>query len=305
MKHLWAETYRPRVLQEYVFRDDAQRQQVENWIKTGSIPHLLFSGAPGVGKTTLARIIIKELQIDEFDVLEINASRENSVDTIRAKITGFVQTMPFGELKIVLLDEADFITPNGQAALRGVMETYHATARFILTCNYPNRIIPALHSRCQGFHIERTDLTEFTARMATVLVAESVEFDLDNLDTYVKATYPDLRKCLNLCQQNSTNGVLIPPRGDETDGRDWKIDAVTLLKKNRVTEARKLICGSIRPEEAEEVFRWMYDNLDLWSAEQEKQDQAIVYIRNGIANIPLVADQEINLSATLIELTSL
>ena len=305
MKHLWAETYRPRVLQEYVFRDDAQRQQVENWIKTGSIPHLLFSGAPAVGKTTLARILIKELQIDEFDVLEINASRENSVDTIRAKITGFVQTMPFGELKIVLLDEADFITPNGQAALRGVMETYHATARFILTCNYPNRIIPALHSRCQGFHIERTDLTEFTARMATVLVAESVEFDLDTLDTYVKATYPDLRKCLNLCQQNSTTGNLVAPRGDETGAKDWKIEAVTLLKNNRVTEARKLICASMRPEDAEELFRWMYDNLDLWSAEQEKQDQAIVYIRNGLANIPLVADQEINLSATLIELTSL
>lgn len=305
MKNLWAETYRPQRLTDYVFRDEAQRQQVENWVKSGGIPHLLFSGAPGVGKTTLARIIINELNIDQFDVLEINASRENSVETIRAKITGFVQTMPFGDLKIVLLDEADFITPNGQAALRGVMETYHATARFILTCNYPNRIIPALHSRCQGFHIERTDFTEFTARVATVLVAESVEFDLDTLDTYVKATYPDLRKCLNLCQQNSTNGVLIPPRGDETDGRDWKIDAVTLLKKNRVTEARKLICGSIRPEEAEEVFRWMYDNLDLWSAEQEKQDQAIVYIRNGIANIPLVADQEINLSATLIELTSL
>lgn len=305
MKHLWAETYRPKTLEDYVFRDEAQRQQVQSWIRSGGIPHLLFSGAPGVGKTTLAKVIINELGIDQFDILEINASRENSVDTIRAKITGFVQTMPFGDLKIVLLDEADFITPNGQAALRGVMETYHATARFILTCNYPNRIIPALHSRCQGFHIERVDTTEFTARVATVLVTESVEFDLDTLDTYVKATYPDLRKCLNLCQQNSTTGKLLAPHGDETGARDWKIDAVSLLKANRVTEARKLICSSIRPEESEEVFRWMYDNLDLWSSEQEKQDQAIVYIRNGIANIPLVADQEINLSATLIELTSL
>jgi len=305
MKNLWSETYRPRKLTDYVFRDDAQRQQVQSWIDSGAIPHLLFSGSPGVGKTTLARVLINELDIDEYDVLEINASRENNVDTVRAKITGFVQTMPFGDFKVVLLDEADYITPNGQAALRGVMETYHATARFILTCNYPNRIIPALHSRCQGFHIERTDVTEFTARVATVLVTENIEFELDTLDTYVKATYPDLRKCLNLCQQNATTGILVAPRGDETHGTDWKVDAVSLLKANRVTEARKLICGSIRPEEAEEVFRWMYDNLDLWSKEQDKQDQAIVYIRNGIANIPLVADQEINLSATLIELTSL
>jgi replication factor C small subunit len=117
------------------------------------------------------------------------------VDTIRDKITNFVATMPFGIFKVVLLDEADYISPNGQAALRGVMETYHASARFILTCNYPNRVIPALHSRCQGFHIDRVDLTEFTARVATVLVGEAVEFDLDTLDSYVRATYPDLRKC--------------------------------------------------------------------------------------------------------------
>jgi replication factor C small subunit len=305
MKNLWTETHRPQTLDQYVFRDQAQRQQVQSWVNDGAIPHLLFSGAPGVGKTTLARILINELAVDHYDILEINASRENSVDTIRDKITNFVQTMPFGNFKVVLLDEADYITPNGQAALRGVMETYHATARFILTCNYPNRIIPALHSRCQGFHIERTDITEFTARVATVLVAESVEFDLDTLDTYVKATYPDLRKCLNLCQMNSTNDVLQPPQGNETGSRDWKIHAVDLFKKQHITEARKLICSSTRPEEIEDTFRWMYDNLDLWSVDPEKQDQAVVIIRNGLINVPMVADQEINLSATLIELTSL
>ena len=305
MKRLWTEVYRPKTIDEYVFRDDAQRQQVQGWINSGAIPHLLFSGAPGVGKTTLAKILINELAIDEYDVLEINASRENSVDTIRDKITGFVQTMPFGVFKVVLLDEADYISPNGQAALRGVMETYHASARFILTCNYPNRVIPALHSRCQGFHIERVDVTEFTARMATVLVTEGVEFDLDTLDTYVKATYPDLRKCLNMCQMNSTSGQLDAPHGDEGGAREWKIDVVNLFKQGRVLEARKLMCNSVRPEEMEEVFRWMYDNLGLWSAETEKQDQAIVIIRNGIANIPLVTDQEINLSATLIELANI
>jgi replication factor C small subunit len=305
MKQLWTEAYRPRDLDGYVFRDIEQRNQVEAWIKSGSIPHLLLSGAPGVGKTTLAKILINALKIDEYDVLEINASRENSVDTIRDKITGFVQTMPFGQFKIVLLDEADYISPNGQAALRGVMETYASSARFILTCNYPNRIIPALHSRCQGFHIERVDITEFTARMATVLVEESIEFDLDTLDSYVRATYPDLRKCLNMCQMNSTSGTLVAPHGDEGGVKEWKLDAVNLFKAGKILEARKLMCSSARPEEMEEVFRWMYDNISLWSDDQDKQDQAVVIIKQGLVNNSFVADAEINLSATLIELSQL
>ena len=303
MKELWTEKYRPNTVADYVFRDEEQRGQVQGWINSDSIPHLLFSGAPGVGKTTLAKILINELEIDDYDVLEINASRENSIDTIRDKITGFVQTMPFGKFKVVLLDEADYISPNGQAALRGVMETYHASARFILTCNYPNRVIPALHSRCQGFHIEKVDQVEFTARMATVLVTEGVVFELDTLDTYVKATYPDLRKCLNMCQMNSTDNTLANVHGDEGGSQDWKLGAVDLFKAGRINEARKLMCQSVRPEEMEEVFRWMYDNLELWSTEPEKQDQAIVIIRQGLVNHSFVADPEINLSATLVELS--
>ena len=132
-----------------------------------------------------------------------------------------------------------------------------------------------------------------------------MEFDLDTLDTYVKATYPDLRKCLNTCQMNSTGGRLEAPHGDEGGVREWKAEAVQLFKQGRVLDARKLMCSSARPEEMEDVFRWMYDNLDLWSPDPEKQDQAIVIIRNGLANVPLVTDQEINLSATMIELAGL
>ena len=179
MKELWVEKYRPKTVDGYVFRDDHQRKQINTWIKDKSIPHLLLSGAAGIGKTTLAKILIHEIGIEDYDVLEINASRTNSVEDVRDKITNFVQMIPFGPFKVVLLDEADYLSPNAQAALRGVMEEYHATSRFILTCNYPNRIIPAIHSRCQGFHVERTDQTEFTARVATILVEENVEFDLD------------------------------------------------------------------------------------------------------------------------------
>lgn len=305
MKELWTEKYRPSTIDGYVFRDATQREQIESWIKDKAIPHLIFSGSAGIGKTTLAKILINQLEINEYDVLEINASRTNSVDDVRVKIQNFVETMPFGNFKVVLLDEADYLSPNAQAALRGVMETYAHTARFILTCNYPTRIIPALHSRCQGFHIERVDVTEFTARAATVLVEEGIEFDLDTLDTYVKATYPDLRKCLNTLQMNSTTGKLLTPSGDATSSGDWKLSAVELFKEGRSNEARKLMCSQARPEEMDDVFRWCYDNLELWSKDPEKQDRAIIIIRNGVVNIPMVADQEINLSATLAELCQL
>jgi replication factor C small subunit len=302
MQELWTEKYRPLVVDDYVFRDDAQKKQVQSWVDSGAIPHLLFSGAPGVGKTTLAKILIHALEIDEYDVLEINASRENSVDTIRDKITGFVQTMPFGSFKIVLLDEADYISPNGQAALRGVMETYAQTARFVLTCNYPNRVIPALHSRCQGFHIEKIDVTEFTARVATVAVTENVKIDIDTLDSYVKATYPDLRKCLNLVQMNTVDGVLQSPQESDSATADYKLQMVDLFKSGKIREARKLLTSQVRPDEMEDLFRWMYDNLELWSDTEEGQDSAILIIRNGLVNHSLVSDPEINLSATLVEL---
>lgn len=302
---LWVEAYRPNSVADYVWRDEAQRLQVMQWITTKSIPHLLLSGSPGVGKTTLAKVLLKELDVDEYDILEINASRENSVDTIRDKITGFVQTMPFGDFKVVLLDEADYITPNGQAALRGVMETYADTARFILTCNYPNKVIPALHSRCQGFHMEKLDRVEFTARVATILVNENIIFDLDMLDVYVTATYPDLRKCINSLQMACVDGELQNATGDSGAAADYRLKAVELFKEGRVRDARKLMCSQVRSDEMDDLFRWMYDNLEMWGTTEEQQDKAIIIIRNGLINHSMVADVEINLAATLIELTDI
>ena len=306
MKELWVEKYRPKKIDDYVFRDTAQRKQVESWIKEGSIPHLLLSGAAGIGKTTLAKVLCNELGIEEYDILEINASRDNNVETVRDKIINFVQMIPFGPFKVVLLDEADYLTPNAQAILRGVMETYSSTSRFILTCNYPNRIIPALHSRCQGYHVEKTDQTEFTARVATILVTENIEFDLDTLDTYVKSTYPDLRKCINVVQQNVTedNGLAAPTTGD-SGGTDYKIAMVELFKKGKIQEARKLLCGKARPEEMEDIYRWMYDNLELFGDSDEQKDQALLIIKQGLVDHTLIADAEINLAATLVKLARL
>lgn len=300
---LWVEAYRPNTLDGYVFKDARQKSQIEQWINDGSIPHLLFSGVAGVGKTTLAKILVNELGVEGTDVLLANASKEGrKIEWLNDKLTGFCQTMPFGEFKVVILDEADFLNPQSvQPALRNLMEEYSHSVRFVLTCNYPNRIIPALHSRCQHIHIEKLDQTEFTARVATVLVTENIEFDLETLDSFVKGTYPDLRKCINNVQMNSIGGTLSIP--DSSDSNvDYRIEMVELFKNGKISEARKLLCAQARPEEMEDIYRWLYNNLSLLGNTEQQQDSAVLIIKQGLVDHTLVSDAEINLASVLIRL---
>ena len=305
IQELWTESYRPTTVDEYVFEDEKQKKLIETWIDEKTIPHCIFSGRAGIGKTTLSKILIRALDVDQYDVLYVNASRENGIDFIREKIHPFCQTMPFGDMKVVLLDEADRVSKQGQDALKATMEEYANCVRFILTTNHPNRILPPLHSRCHRIHFEKLHKDEFLARAATVLVKENIEFDGDTLIAFIDSTYPDLRKCLNSLQQNSKTGKLIVPTQADTTTEDFKIAVAELFKKGKVREARKLFCESANLDDLDDTFRWMYENLDLWADTPEQEDEAILVIRRGLVNNSLVADQEVNLAATFIELANL
>lgn len=305
--NLWVEKYRPSSIDDYVFRDDIQKKQVKAWLEEESLPHLLFSGVQGSGKTTLAKVLLNEMGVEKSDILIMNGSVENGVEEVKTKTSNFATMMGFGGMRYILIDEADYLSPNAQGALRHIIEQYTNYCRFIFTCNYKHRIIPAIHSRCQGFDITKLDQTEFTARVAEIVITEGVEItDLDILDTYVSSTYPDMRKCINLCQQNSSTGTLLPPEESDSGDSDYKLQMVTLFKENKFREARKLICSQIRTEEYEDMFRFMYRNLHFWANNDPlKEDQAIVIIRNGLVKHVSCGDPEINLSATFAELQTL
>ena len=304
MKELWVEKYRPKTLDGYVFKDQNQKKKIEKWISQGVLPHMLLSGSPGTGKSTLIKVLLNEIKIDPFDILEVNASKDNSVDFIRSKITTFSETMGYGQMRYIFLDEADGLSPPAQGILRGTMEKYVDNVRFLLTCNLPHKIVPAIKSRCElgRMHIEKLDTSEFYIRLVNILDNEGIDIDPDALETIVKKTYPDLRRGISMCQSNSFSGKLVLPDEDSEVVSDYRIDMITLFRAGRFKEARQLICTQINLEEYEDVYRFMYNNLEVWGDNDEKQNKCILVIRDGLVKHTSCADPELNLSATLVEL---
>lgn len=304
MKELWVEKYRPPMLDGYVFKDAKQKRQIQKWIASGALPHMLLSGSPGTGKSTLIKLLLNELGVDPYDILEVNASKDNGVDFIRETITRFSETMGVGEMRYIFLDEADGMLAPAQGVLRGTMEKYASSVRFLLTCNYPHKMIDPIKSRCETgrMHIEKLDSAEFYARLIDVLDKESIEIDPDALECIVQKTYPDLRRGISMIQANSIDGKLVSPDDDSEQTSDYKIDMIALFRAGKYTDARKLICAKIARDEYEDMYSFMYQNLEVWGETEEQQNKAILVIRDGIVKSLSCADQEIALSATLVEL---
>lgn len=308
LKHsLWVEKYRPSTLEDYIFSNPTYKAQVLKMIQERSIPHILMSGTRGSGKSSLCFLLIKELDIDWSDVKIINASEENSVDTVRDKIKKFVQTAPTGPFKIVLLEEADYMSANGQAALRRIMEEYSDTARFLINCNYLHKVIPEIQSRCTiKFKFESMDKNDIAEYLIKILSNEKIAVDLDVLDYFIDAGYPDIRSIVGSVYQYSTDGKLkLPPVSTHID--DYKLTLISLLTQDKWTDARKLVCSSVSNNEYEELYRFLYENIHLSAKfkNQELWEEAIIVIAEHLYKHQAVADAEINAAAMFIKLSQL
>lgn len=306
-QYLWANKYRPSNLSDFVFHSDLHKQQLTNMIVSGEIPHLLFSGVQGSGKTTLSKIIVNELNVDPADVLIINASDENSVDTIREKIIGFAASFPMGDFKVVQLEEMDYLSLNAQAVLRVPMEEYGDTCRVIGTCNYENKIMPALRSRFQHYHFNAPNIEEVSVYIAQILISEGIQFEIEVLEKYIAAAYPDIRKIVNMVQQSIiiVDDLKVLPEPTTSETGDYKFKLLELLEANDLKGLRELVCSTVTREEYEDIYKFLYHNVDKCPkfGSVEKYEGAIIMIANYLYRHGICADSEINFAALCIELS--
>ncbi len=295
---LWVEKYRPNNLDTYIGNEHL-KDKVSAYLESGDLPHLLLFGKAGTGKTTLAKILVKNI---ECDYLYINASDENNVETVRTKVKNFASTMGFKDYKVIILDECDYITPNAQAALRNLMETFSKHCRFILTCNFVERIIDPIQSRCQSFQIIPPSKKEVAKHTHDILLKENVMSDMNDLKVLIDSGYPDIRRVINAAQRNVVKGKL---KLDTTSiiQNDYKLKLLKILKtqdkKNGFKEIRQLLLDNKITDFAD-LFRLLYDEVDDWG--KGHVAECILIIARYELSDGQVPDKEINAMAMLIEL---
>ena len=311
MKHsLWVEKYRPKSISDIIFQDEKQKRFFENIVESGDMPNLLLQGVQGTGKTTVSKALVNDLKIDPTDVLTINCSDEK-IDALRDKVSSFAMTFALGKFKLIRLEEMDYLSLDGQALLRGLIEQSSGNARFIGTCNYINKVILPLRSRLQEVIFKNPDQEAVALRMAEMLDAEGVEYDPVDLLDYVSVGYPDIRKTIQLLQQNAVSSTgalhhkkLLPSSGAQAQEADWRFGLLDCLKSGDIFKARKLVCESSTKEEHEDIFTFLYQNLSK-SAIKDK-DQAIILIADYQKWMSLgVANSELHLAALFTELAKL
>ena len=290
---LWVERYRPQDLSTYVGNEHL-KSKVERFLDDGNIPHLLLYGRAGGGKTTLAKIIVNNT---ECDYLYINASDERNIDLVRDKLKTFASSIGFKPMKVVILDEADYLNVNSaQPALRNLMETFSAHCRFILTCNYVEKIIDPIQSRCQTYKIVPPSKKEVAVHAKTILEKENISFDLDDLALVVTAGYPDLRKVINELQRMSIDGKLSIDK-DGMIHNEFKLQFLDAIRNGEsLATIRKMVADSNFTEYTE-LYRLLYDEVESFGV--EKMPEIIADISKGSYQDVLVVDKEINFIATV------
>jgi replication factor C small subunit len=296
---LWVERYRPDTLDGYVGNEHIL-EKVRIYIQNEDVPHLLFFGGAGTGKTTLAKIITNQI---DCDLMYINASDENNVDTVRDKIRGFASSMGFRKWKVIILDEADYLTPNAQAALRNLMETFSKTTRFILTCNYVEKIIDPIQSRCQTFGITPPSKKEVAIRLKEILDLEGVQYEMSDMAILVNSGYPDIRRVLNGAQRQIVNGELKIDK-TSTIQANYMDEVLTILKSNgsvkdSFTKVRQIIADS-KVKDFTPFYRFLYDNIDEYA--NGKVGNTILKIADAQYKDASVVDKEINIMAMMLEI---
>ena len=295
---LWVEKYRPSSLDTYIGNEHL-KSKVNVYLESGDLPHLLLFGKAGTGKTTLAKLLVNNI---ECDYLYINASDENNVDTVRTKVKNFASTIGFKDMKIIILDECDYITPNAQAALRNLMETFSKHCRFILTCNYVERIIDPIQSRCQSFQIVPPSKSEVAKHLHSILVNENVIDNMEDIKVLVDSGYPDIRRIINSAQRNVVKGKLKLDTSSIIQN-DYKLKLLKILetqnKKNAFKDVRQLLADNKITDFAD-LFRLLYDEVDNWG--KGHVAECILIIARYELSDSQVVDKEINAMAMLIEL---